>query len=73
MIYPLDNDEQIQTGLTFQFVITKEGHLINAVILGKDEIDLSLFEKEGLKVLRSCQSWTPAQNNGRAVNFIVRY
>lgn len=77
IIFPLDSNIQIQTELKFQFVVTKKGHLINAVILGKREKDLSEFEKEGLKVLRQCQSWTPAQNNGHAVNvlmtFVIRY
>ena len=55
------------------FVIDKRGNLIGARIRGKNDSELSLFEREGLRILSLCEKWMPGRNKGKPVNVLIRY
>ena len=68
-----EEDEQIQASQDFMFVIDKRGNLIGARIRGKNDSELSLFEREGLRVLSLCQNWIPGRNKGKPVNVLISF
>ena len=68
-----EEDEQIQASQDFMFVIDKRGNLIGARIRGKNDSELSLFEREGLRILSLCQNWSPGRNKDKPVNILIRY
>ena len=72
-VYHFEDDEQIQASLDFMFVIDKRGNLIGARIRGKNDSELSLFEREGLRVLSLCQNWIPGRNKGKPVNVLISF
>lgn len=72
-VYHFEDDEQIQASLDFMFVIDKRGNLIGARIRGKNDSELSLFEREGLRILSLCQNWSPGRNKDKPVNVLIRY
>ena len=68
-----EEDEQIQASQDFMFVIDKRGNLTGARIKGKNDSELSSFERGGLRVLSLCQNWIPGRNKGKPVNVLIRY
>jgi hypothetical protein len=69
--YSFQKNEDIQTKLRFQFVISKEGQLIGARINNKKTDELTNFEKAGLKALNLLQDWQPGEYNGKSVNVLI--
>lgn len=63
--------EDIQTKLRVQFVITRKGRLIGGRIYDKKESELTSFEKEGLRALRSMQNWEPGKHHNENVDVII--
>ena len=72
-VYHFEEDEQIQASLDFLFVIDKRGNLTGARIRGKNDSELSSFEREGLRVLSLCQNWIPGRNKGKPVNVLISF
>lgn len=69
--YQAKDDEVLQTTLKFQFVITKEGKMVGARIVGKKNSELSQFEQEGLRTLYLCDKWSPGKINNKNVNVLL--
>ncbi len=57
---------EISGGVTFSFVVTRDGTLSEIKIL--KEIGFGIDE-EVIRVLKLCPKWTPAQMNGRNVSW----
>ena len=68
-----EEDEQIQASQDFMFVIDKRGNLTGARIKGKNDSELSSFERGGLRVLSLCQNWIPGRNKGKPVNVLISF
>ena len=68
-----EEDEQIQASQDFMFVIDKRGNLTGARIKGKNDSELSSFERGGLRILSLCQNWIPGRNKGKPVNVLISF
>ncbi len=56
----------VQGRVTIRFVVTKEGKVINPVVLRS--LEPNYFDKEALRVIGIMPDWIPAKHNGENVN-----
>ena len=60
-----------QTRLNLQFVIDKNGQLIGARILGKEEKDWTQYDRCAINVVIKSKQWSPGKIKGRNVDVLV--
>lgn len=74
LIYPVDNEDELQTTVYVKFVIGKTGKVTKACIMRPLYSNaFTKFEKEVLRVIMEMPAWIPGEHKGKKVSvwFIV--
>lgn len=68
IVYPKDFSEKVR--VTVQFVINKDGNIVNPKILRgyNDE-----YDNEAIRVITMSPKWTPGQQMGKAINTVLTF
>ena len=69
--YEFKEGEDIQNTVKVQFVIDRKGCLSGERIYNKKEEELTDFEKEVLRAIRTLQNWEPGRHNNNKVDIMI--
>jgi len=62
-----ENPDDFQGSIKMEFIVTQKGELKGIKIMNKDPMEITLMEKEAIKVFSTMPRWKPGTCRGKAV------